>query len=178
MPRERSGRCSTRAGIRGVIVRPDRYVAACLGRTSGPAECDRLLRPSRPLDDMTMHLPHLRIPRISWHDLALTLGPYVLLVAVGFWFAYRFVRPAPPGTIVLTSGSPGSLFDVASRRYRDILARQGVTLEILPSEGSLENLKRLADPDSKVDVGFVQGGLADRVDARRSCPWEASSTRR
>jgi 3-(3-hydroxy-phenyl)propionate hydroxylase len=33
-----------RAGIRGVIVRPDRYVAACLGRTSGPAECDRLLQ--------------------------------------------------------------------------------------------------------------------------------------
>ncbi|HEX3099331.1 MAG TPA: TAXI family TRAP transporter solute-binding subunit, partial [Usitatibacter sp.] len=114
-----------------------------------------------------MHLPHLRIPRISWHDLALTLGPYVLLVAVGFWFAYRFVRPAPPGTIVLTSGGAGSLFDVASRRYRDILARQGVTLEILPSEGSLENLKRLADPDSKVDVGFVQGGLADRVDAAK-----------
>ncbi|HEX3099330.1 MAG TPA: hypothetical protein VHQ02_16530 [Usitatibacter sp.] len=33
-----------RAAIRGVIVRPDRYVAACLGRTSGPAECDRLLQ--------------------------------------------------------------------------------------------------------------------------------------
>jgi 3-(3-hydroxy-phenyl)propionate hydroxylase len=32
-----------RAGIRGVIVRPDRYVGACLDRTSGAAECDRLL---------------------------------------------------------------------------------------------------------------------------------------
>jgi TRAP-type uncharacterized transport system substrate-binding protein len=111
-----------------------------------------------------MRLPHFRI---SWHDLALTLGPYVLLVAVGFWFAYRFVRPAPPDTIVITSGGPGSLFDVAARRYREILAREGVTLEILPSEGSLENLKRLADPDAKVDVGFVQGGLAERADTSR-----------
>jgi 3-(3-hydroxy-phenyl)propionate hydroxylase len=32
-----------RAAIRGVVVRPDRYVAACLGRASDGAECDRLL---------------------------------------------------------------------------------------------------------------------------------------
>ena len=32
-----------RAGIRGAILRPDRYVAACLDRASGGAECDRLL---------------------------------------------------------------------------------------------------------------------------------------
>jgi 3-(3-hydroxy-phenyl)propionate hydroxylase len=32
-----------RAAIRGAIVRPDRYVAACLGRRSGAGECDRLL---------------------------------------------------------------------------------------------------------------------------------------
>jgi hypothetical protein len=32
-----------RAGIRGVVVRPDRYVAACLDRASDAAECDRLL---------------------------------------------------------------------------------------------------------------------------------------
>ena len=114
-----------------------------------------------------MHLPHLRIPRISWHDLALTLGPYVLLLAAAFWFAYRFVRPAPPDTIAITSGEAGSMFDVAARRYREILARQGVTLRVLPSEGSLENLRRLADPDSKADVGFVQGGLADRADAKK-----------
>lgn len=112
-----------------------------------------------------MRLPHLRIPRISWHDLALTLGPYVLIVAVGFWFAYRFVRPAPPGTIVITSGRTGTMFQVAAQRYRDILARQGVTLKVLPSEGSLENLKRLVDDDSGVEVGFVQGGLANLVES-------------
>jgi len=112
-----------------------------------------------------MHLPHLRIPRISWRDLALTLGPYFLLVIFAFWFAYRFVRPAPPDTIVITSGRAGSVFEAASERYRTILAREGVTLKVLPSEGSLENLKRLADPGTRVDVGFVQGGLADKVDS-------------
>jgi len=31
------------AGIRGVVVRPDRYVAACLARDSDAGECDRML---------------------------------------------------------------------------------------------------------------------------------------
>ena len=105
-----------------------------------------------------------KIPTISWRDLAMTLGPFVLLVVVAFWIAYRFVRPAPPDTIVITSGPAGSMLQVTSERYRKILARQGVTLQILPSQGSLENIKRLSDSNFKVDIGFVQGGLSDLVD--------------
>jgi len=101
-----------------------------------------------------------KIPKISWRDLAVTLGPFVLLVLVAFWVALRFVRPAPPDKIVITSGAEGSMFQTSAERYRKILARQGVTLEILPSQGSLENLKRLSDPKFNVDIGFVQGGLA------------------
>lgn len=110
-----------------------------------------------------MALPHLkvpRIPRVSWRDLATTVGPFVLIVIAAFWFAYRFVRPAPPRTIVITTGPEGSIFQATAERYRTILARQGVTLDIRSSEGSLQNLKRLAASDSDVDVGFVQGGLA------------------
>ncbi len=101
-----------------------------------------------------------RIPRISWRDLAITLGPFLLLLAAGFWFTYHFVRPAPPDTIVMTSGRPGSMFQATAQRYRDILARQGIELQILASEGSLQNLERLGDPRFRADVGFVQGGLA------------------
>jgi hypothetical protein len=105
------------------------------------------------------------IPRISWRDLAITLGPYVLLVIVAFWIAFRFVRPAPPDTIVFTSGPAGSMFQVTAERYRKILAREGVTLKVLPSQGSVENIKRLADPKFDVDIGFVQGGLSNLSDA-------------
>ncbi len=112
-----------------------------------------------------MGLGDFRVPRISWHDLAVTLGPYVLLVVVAFWIAFRFVRPAPPDTITITSGPPGSQFQVTAERYRQILSREGVTLRILPSKGSLDNIKRLTDPKVDVDVGFVQGGLANLVDA-------------
>jgi len=109
-----------------------------------------------------MPLPRLRIPRISWRDLALTVGPFALLVVLAFWLTYRFVRPAPPQAIVMSSGRAGSIFQATAERYRGILARNGIRLEIVPSEGSLDNLVRLADPRSKVDVGFVQGGIASQ----------------
>ena len=110
-------------------------------------------------------IPRLKISQVSWRDLALTLGPFVLLLAVVGWITLHFVQPAPPDTIVMTSGAQGSMYEVYAERYAKILARQGVKLKILPSQGSLENLKRLSDPQFKVDVGFVQGGIASLGDA-------------
>ncbi len=104
------------------------------------------------------------ITRISWRDLAMTVGPFVVVLALAFWIASRFVHPAPPDTITITSGPEGSSYASIAERYRKILARQGVTLKILPSQGSLDNLKRLADPQVQVDIGFVQGGLAGQAD--------------
>jgi hypothetical protein len=53
---------------------------------------------------------------------------------------------------------------MSAERYRKILERQGVTLRILPSQGSLENLKRLSDPNFNADIGFVQGGISSLGD--------------
>ena len=105
-----------------------------------------------------------RIARISWRDLALTLGPFLVISVVAVWIALRFVQPAPPDTIVMTSGPEGSTFHRHAERYRKILARNGVNLEILSSLGSVQNLERLSDPAFRVDVGFVQGGLARGAD--------------
>jgi TRAP transporter TAXI family solute receptor len=104
------------------------------------------------------------IVRISWRDLAMTVVPFVVLLAIALWIASRFVHPAPPDTITISSGPEGSSYALTAERYRKILARQGVTLKVLPSQGSLENLKRLADPKVPVDIGFVQGGLATQAD--------------
>ena len=41
---------------------------------------------------------------------------------------------------------------------KKILARNGITLKIVTSEGSLDNLNRLTDGNSGVDVAFVQSG--------------------
>ena len=101
-----------------------------------------------------------RFLSISWRDLAVAVGPIVLVTVLVTWAAYHFVRPAPPDTITITTGTEGSMFRTTAERYKRILARNGVKLEILGSEGSLQNLQRLNDPAFKVDIGFVQGGLA------------------
>lgn len=74
-----------------------------------------------------------------------------------------FFRSAPPDTITMTSGPEGSIFQNNAQKYRQILARNRVTLKVLPSQGSQENLRRLNDPSYRVDIGFVQGGLAQGV---------------
>lgn len=108
-----------------------------------------------------------RLVAISWRDLAVTLGPILLLSMGGIWVAIRFVRPAPPSSITITSGPDGSVFRNTAEKYRSILARNGITLQILPSKGSLENLQRLNDPSFHVDIGFVQGGMATGIKVER-----------
>ena len=84
---------------------------------------------------------------------------FAALVVAGAVFV--FVQSAPPKTITFTSGPKGSIFHTNAVRYARILARYGVALRVLTSEGSLENLNRLCDPALRVDVGFVQGGITN-----------------
>ena len=71
---------------------------------------------------------------------------------------FAFIRVAAPNTLTITSGPVGSSFNRNAEKYKKILAREGVTLHILLSDGSTENLKRLNSPLSNVDIGFVLGG--------------------
>ena len=90
----------------------------------------------------------------------ITIG---LLSLVTIFAVFWFSHSAPPDTITITSGPEGSIFRANAEKYGKILARNGVKLEILPSEGSQENLKRLADPSFRVDIGFVQGGVVGEL---------------
>jgi len=88
----------------------------------------------------------------------------ILLVTGAMVFAlFWFFHSAPPSTIIITSGPAGSVFQTTAERYRAILARSHVKLKILPSEGALDNLKRLSDRSARVDIGFVPGGLTNGI---------------
>lgn len=104
--------------------------------------------------------PFARLTRISVRDLVVTVLPVLLITAIGIAAAYRLMRPAPPNTLTMTTGPEGSIFRLNAEKYKKALAKKGIKLNILPSRGSLENLNRLLDPSFKVDVGFVQAGLA------------------
>jgi hypothetical protein len=90
----------------------------------------------------------------------------LLLAFAGLVAVFWFVQSAPPRTLVLSSGPPGSSFQRWAGLYEKLLAKDGVRLQVLPSKGSLENLQRLESAASGVDIGFVQGGLAADTDLR------------
>jgi len=90
--------------------------------------------------------------------LPISLGLLLLLSLIAATLAFVFLRSAPPTTLTLTSGPKGSSFWNVADQYRKILARDGVTLKILPSQGSRDNLARLSDARQDIDVGFVVGG--------------------
>ena len=94
-----------------------------------------------------------------------TVGPPVLVCAVIVWAALHFVSSAPPHTLTISSGPKGSNFETIAQRYGKILARNGIKLTILPSAGSLENLSRISNPKSHVDIALVQSGLTVGTDS-------------
>jgi TRAP-type uncharacterized transport system substrate-binding protein len=89
--------------------------------------------------------------------IASLIGTCAILALAVYWF----FRLAPPHTLVISSGPEGSAFYTNAVKYFNILNRNGVELRILPSEGSLQNLQRLYDPTSHVDIAFVQGGISN-----------------
>jgi TRAP-type uncharacterized transport system substrate-binding protein len=96
---------------------------------------------------------------VSWRDLLMTLVPLSVALAVATWAVLHFVRPAAPRSITISTGPDGSSFQRSAERYAKAFERNGVTLHVRASNGSLENLRRLADPGGGVDVGFVQVGV-------------------
>ncbi|MDR5781308.1 TAXI family TRAP transporter solute-binding subunit [Caballeronia sp. LZ065] len=96
---------------------------------------------------------------VSWLDLTISIGLTFIVGAVLVWAAIRVIQPAPPDTLTIAAGPEHSRFWYAALKYQEILARNHVKLNVLVTSGTLDNLKRLSDPASHVDLGFVQSGL-------------------
>lgn len=94
---------------------------------------------------------------LSLRDLFATAWWIFLIVGIGFVVAFQFVEPAPPKRIVITTGGEAGAYYQFAQRYAAILAKNGITLEVKSSAGSLENLSRLQADEAQ--VGFVQGGV-------------------
>ncbi|HEX7455625.1 MAG TPA: TAXI family TRAP transporter solute-binding subunit [Gallionella sp.] len=72
--------------------------------------------------------------------------------------AFMFMEVAAPTTLTIAGGPAGSVFQTTAEKYKAILAKNGVTLKILPSDGSMDNFNKLSNPKVAVDIGFVLGG--------------------
>src|SRR6516225_10213555 len=79
-------------------------------------------------------------------------------VAIFFGASLFIATTLPPRELVMATGAEGDVDYELGIRYREILAKEGVKLELQRTSGSLENLRYLRDPGSQVSVGFIQGG--------------------
>lgn len=96
------------------------------------------------------------------------IGPAVAITVLSIAFlvivagVVAFVKSAPPSTLNFSSGPEDSYFHKTALRYAKALAKNGVKVNVLTSNGSLQNLERLTDPKAKVDLALVQGGIRDK----------------
>jgi len=91
-------------------------------------------------------------------------APWLAGVAVVLAAALHFWQPAPPRTIVMATGAEGSATQRYGLRYKEVLARHGITLELRASTGALENRALLLNDDAKVAAAFLQTGSAGDED--------------
>ena len=106
----------------------------------------------------------LKIVAVSWRDLGPLTAGLLLLTIIAVLVTLHYMAPAPPHALTIAAGPKGSTFEATALRYQKVLARSGIKLKILNTEGSLDNLDRMADPKSGVDIAFVQAGLATGAD--------------
>ena len=77
-----------------------------------------------------------------------------------------FVEPPPPRSIVIASGGRNGAYYRFARRYAEELQKEGLSVEVRETAGSVENLRLLGEDGSGVTVAIVQGGLAGPEEAR------------
>jgi uncharacterized protein len=92
----------------------------------------------------------------------LYLWPVLLIAGVGI--ALWLLVPRPPNQLVIATGSQDGLYYRFGEALAKELAREKISLQVLPTTGSLENLEILSRPNSGVQLALAQGGAGNTND--------------
>lgn len=82
------------------------------------------------------------------------------LVAAAVVLSMMFVEPPPPYRVTIAAGDKSGAYYRFAREYAGWLARDGLTVDVMETAGSVENLELLGRKDSGVDLAIVQSGVA------------------
>lgn len=108
-----------------------------------------------------MQRPQLSL--VSLRELALSAGPFILLTVILLWLSYLILDPNPPRTVVMATGAEHGAYAEFGKRYAAELARFGIKVELRTTAGAAENRRLLRDPNSGVDIAFMQSGAGDAI---------------
>ena len=87
------------------------------------------------------------------------------LTAVGIWLAFSLLRPTPPRSVTMAVGPQGSFDIEVGKRYRELLARSGIDLRLVPSAGAVDSIARLRDPKSGISIAIIPGGITNQEES-------------
>ncbi|WP_339648322.1 TAXI family TRAP transporter solute-binding subunit [Halopseudomonas pelagia] len=100
----------------------------------------------------------------------------VPLVALIVWVLFRFLDPAPPRTVVMTTGAETGGYHQFGLALKERLAEEGLELQLNTSRGSLDNLERLTDGSGDVQLGIIQSGIEQLAERRQRDQLEGLAT--
>ena len=83
--------------------------------------------------------------------------PILLLVVASFYLTSKFIEPSSKKEITIATGSIDGEYYNTALKYKEILEKQKVKVNILTSNGSMVNIQLLND--KKADIAFVQNGI-------------------
>ena len=83
--------------------------------------------------------------------------PILLLVIASFYLTSKFIEPSSKKEITIATGSIDGEYYQTALKYKEILEKQKVKVNILTSNGSMENIQLLND--KKADIAFIQNGI-------------------
>lgn len=83
--------------------------------------------------------------------------PILLLVVASFYLTSKFIQPSSKKEITIATGSMDGEYYNNALKYKEILEKQKVKVNILTSNGSMENIQLLNE--GKADIAFVQNGI-------------------
>jgi TRAP-type uncharacterized transport system substrate-binding protein len=92
--------------------------------------------------------------RHDWPAITITVTAAAIACA-----AIVMLRNMPPHTIVMATGPEGDADYEVGKRYRAVLARSNVDVQLMPTAGSVASRAMLLDPHSRVSFGLIEGGL-------------------
>lgn len=86
----------------------------------------------------------------------------VIVIFLILGISYQFLDPIAPKDIKIATGTKEGSYYKFAQEYKKILKKDKFNLEIIPTAGSIEALKKLENKE--VDLAFIQGGTANKED--------------
>lgn len=80
-------------------------------------------------------------------------------LVAAIWISMSWFSPTPPRSVAMAADEESSVPGGIADRYREILARDGIELRLIPTAGAVDNVARMKDAHSGISIAIVPSGI-------------------